>query len=67
MTPGVDCGAIRLMNRVARSPFLTKNLLPNDGVSTPSVAWSTWRAVSSVAGLRSILRRAERGLRARGL
>ena len=33
--PGVEDWAIRLMNRVAQSPFLTKHFLLNDGVFYP--------------------------------
>src|SRR5271157_2879884 len=33
--PAIEDWAIRLMNRVARSPLLTKNLLLNDGVFYP--------------------------------
>ncbi len=33
--PGVEDWAIRLMNRVARSPFLTKHFLLNDGIFYP--------------------------------
>ena len=33
--PAIEDWAIRLMNQVARSPFLTKNLLLNDGVFYP--------------------------------
>jgi uncharacterized protein (DUF362 family) len=44
--PAVEDWAIKLMNRVSRSPFLTRNLLLNDGVFYP-----IRRAVNAVRGV----------------
>jgi uncharacterized protein (DUF362 family) len=47
--PAVEDWAIKLMNRVSRSPFLTRNLLLNDGIFYP-----LRRAVNAI---RSVFRR----------
>jgi uncharacterized protein (DUF362 family) len=44
--PAVEDWAIKLMNRVSRSPFLTRNLLLNDGIFYP-----IRRAVNAVRGV----------------
>jgi hypothetical protein len=50
--PAVEDWAIRLLNRVARSPFLTRHLLLNDGVFYPV------RRI--VTALRSVVRQRRR-------
>src|SRR5947207_1932391 len=44
--PAVEDWAIKLMNRVSRSPFLTRNLLLNDGIFYP-----IRRAVNAIRGV----------------
>jgi hypothetical protein len=44
--PAIEDWAIKLMNRVSRSPFLTRNLLLNDGIFYP-----IRRAVNAVRGV----------------
>lgn len=50
--PAVEDWAIKVMNLIARSPFLTKNLMLNDGIFYP-----IRRAVNIARGLKRIVRR----------
>ena len=44
--PAIEDWAIKLMNRVSRSPFLTRNLLLKDGIFYP-----IRRAVNTIRGV----------------